>query len=127
MRELFVYRYLPLCFVLISLFVMSSGCASFPEFACHEIDNWGNKMGQTSLVDIDKDGDLDWVVGVRDGDIMWYEYKGPDDWVRHKLGSESPTDVGGTVFDVDGDGWIDQVSGGAWYRNPQNPRMFTTI
>lgn len=129
MRELFSYRYPLLFFVLMGLFIMSSGCASFPEFEYHEIDNWGNKMGQTSLADIDKDGDLDWVVGARDGDIIWYEYKGPDNWVRHKLGGESPTDVGGTAFDVNGDGWIDQISGGAWYRNPQNPRMqeFTKI
>ncbi|HEY3964684.1 MAG TPA: VCBS repeat-containing protein [Planctomycetaceae bacterium] len=26
------------------------------------------------------------------------------------------------AFDVDGDGWIDQVSGGTWFRNPGNPR-----
>jgi hypothetical protein len=32
------------------------------------------------------------------------------------------TDVGGVAFDVDRDGWIDQVSGGVWYRNPGNPR-----
>lgn len=118
----FICRHLPLCIVLAALLIVPSGCANFPKFASHTIDNWGYKLGQTSLADIDKDGDLDWVVGARDGDIMWYEYRSPDDWVQHKLGGNSPTDVGGTAFDVDGDGWLDQVSGQAWYQNPQNPR-----
>ena len=43
--------------------------AQFPEFKYHEIARSGNKMGQTSLADMDNDGDLDWVVGCRDGDI----------------------------------------------------------
>jgi hypothetical protein len=30
--------------------------------------------------------------------------------------------VGGVAFDVNGDGWVDQVSGGTWYRNPGHPR-----
>ena len=42
------------------------GCAQhepFPTFTYHTIDNIGEFMGQTDLVDIDRDGDLDWVVG----------------------------------------------------------------
>jgi hypothetical protein len=46
----------------------------------------------------------------------------PDRWVRHRLGERSPSDVGGAAMDVDGDGWIDFVTGGAWYRNPGRPR-----
>ena len=118
----FVFKTAFFCIFSATFCIIFSGCADFPKFAVHEIDNWGNKLGQTSLADMDNDGDLDWVVGARDGNIMWYEYKAPDNWVRHKLGGESPTDVGGTAFDVDGDGWIDQVSGEAWYRNPGNPR-----
>ncbi|MCK4293464.1 MAG: VCBS repeat-containing protein [Planctomycetes bacterium] len=96
--------------------------AEFPTFEYHQIAQIGNKMGQTSLVDVDKDGDLDWIAGCNGGDIWWFEYKSPDDWVRHTLGQKAPTDVGGTAFDIDGDGWIDQVSGGAWYRNTARPR-----
>jgi len=96
--------------------------AKFPRFEYHQIAQIGNKMGQTSLVDVNKDGDLDWIAGCNGGDIWWFEYKGPDSWVRHLLGQKAPTEVGGTAFDVDGDGWIDQVSGGAWYKNPGNPR-----
>ena len=95
--------------------------ATFPEFEYHLIDKIGNQMGQTSLVDVDKDGDLDWIAGCNGGDIWWFEYKGPDNWTRHLLGQKVPTEVGGTAFDVDGDGWVDQVSG-AWYKNTGKPR-----
>jgi len=94
----------------------------FPRFEYHKIAECGRRMGQTSLVDIDKDGDLDWVVGCNGGDIWWFEYKAPDEWVRHAIGTKAPTDVGGTAFDVDGDGWIDQVSGAAWFGNTHKPR-----
>jgi len=100
----------------------SPACAEFPRFEYHQIDRIGNQMGQTSLVDVDKDGNLDWIAGCNSGDIWWFEYKGPDNWVRHLLGQKVLTEVGGTAFDIDGDGWIDQVSGGAWYKNTGKPR-----
>ena len=96
--------------------------AKFPKFEYHRIAQIGSQMGQTSLVDVDKDGDLDWIAGCNGGNIWWFEYRNPDDWVRHSIGSNAPTEVGGTAFDIDGDGWIDQVSGGAWYRNTGKPR-----
>jgi methionine-R-sulfoxide reductase len=114
-------------FVVCGWLIMAAVCsvpayAEFPQFQCHQVAQIGNKMGQTSLVDVDKDGELDWIAGCDGGDIWWFEYKGPDDWVRHLLGRRAPTDVGGTAFDIDGDGWADQVSGAAWYRNTGNPR-----
>ena len=108
-----------------SVFWLIAACAlagDFPEFAYHEIDEVGNRMGQTSLVDVDRDGDLDWITGCSNGDVWWFEYRGPDDWVRHEIGGGAGTDVGGTAFDVDGDGWVDQVSGSTWFRNPGTPR-----
>jgi hypothetical protein len=92
------------------------------KFARHEIGRAGDKMGQTSLVDVDKDGDLDWVVGCQKGAVWWFEHRGPDEWVRHSVGEKVLTDVGGTALDVDGDGWVDQVSGGTWFRNTGKPR-----
>ena len=97
--------------------------AEFPKFEYHQIAQIGNQMGQTSLVDVDKDGDLDWIAGCNGGTIWWFEYKGPDNWVRHTLAQKAPTEVGGTAFDVDGDGWVDQVSGAAWFRNTGKPRQ----
>jgi len=79
-------------------------------------------MGQTSLVDVDRDGDLDWIAGCNRGDVWWFEHVSADRWVRHLIGQEAGTEVGGTALDVDGDGWIDQVSGSTWYRNPGTPR-----
>jgi len=102
--------------------ICSLAYAEFPKFEFHQIARIGNQMGQTSLVDVDKDGDLDWIVGCNGGDIWWFEYQNPDNWVRHLLGEKVLTEVGGTAFDIDGDGWIDQLSGGTWFRNTGKPR-----
>jgi len=110
--------------VLLAWFV---GCATLSvagemKFTRHEIGRAGSKMGQTSLVDVDRDGDLDWVVGCRSGTVWWFEYRGPDRWIRHTIGDKAGTDVGGCAFDVDGDGWLDHVAGSVWYRNTGRPR-----
>ena len=102
--------------------LMSSAVRAEMKFARHEIGRVGRQMGQTSLVDVDKDGDLDWVVGCNRGTVWWFEYKGPDEWVRHTVGEKAGTEVGGVAMDVDGDGWVDQVSGSTWFRNTGKPR-----
>jgi hypothetical protein len=87
--------------------------------------------GLTALVDLDRDGDLDFVTGGRGPDraVYWFEHHTAGRWTRHVLGTRHPSDVGATALDVDGDGWIDHVTGGAWYRNPGRPRdeMFDRI
>jgi len=121
-----VNRIAAACVLAVAGAVLAVGGQQEMKFAAHRIDAPGGKQyGQTSLVDVDKDGDLDFISGESagaGGNIHWFEYQGPDKWVRHLLGTRAPTDVGGTAIDVDGDGWVDQVSGGAWYRNPGNPR-----
>ncbi len=107
--------------IMAAVAISSSGAAAMPRFDYHKIAEHGKRMGQTSLVDIDRDGDLDWVVG-QSGTMWWFEYQGPDAWKRHDMGKGARTDVGGCAFDIDGDGWIDQVSGTAWYRNTGKPR-----
>ena len=93
--------------------------AGAPSFRFHEIARPGGKnFGQTSLADLDRDGDLDFVTGRSGGTVYWLEQEAIASWKTHVLGEEALTDVGGTAIDVDGDGWIDQVSGGTWYRNP---------
>src|SRR5688572_7572442 len=91
----------------------TSSAAEFPRFTVHRIDNFGKNIGQTALADVDKDGDLDWIAGnasYAGGEISWWEYQGSDKWIRHPLGKGN-TDVGGSAFDVNRDGWIDFVSG----------------
>lgn len=104
---------------------LAAGASPF-RFKHHFIDRDlpGDSYGQTALVDVDRDGDLDFITGGRDArrHVFWFEHKGPGEWVRHVLGDNHPSDVGGAGLDVDRDGWVDHVSGGVWYRNPGDPR-----
>ncbi|MEE9461812.1 MAG: FG-GAP-like repeat-containing protein, partial [Bacteroidales bacterium] len=91
------------------------------HFELHEIGEFIDRMGQTSLVDVDNDNDLDWVFG-RFGDMYWYEYKSADEWDLHEIGKGARTDVGGWPADINQDGMIDFVVGDSWYENTDNPR-----
>ena len=79
-------------------------------------------VGADGVADLDRDGRPDFITGRSRGEILWYRLEAPDRWARHRLGEQSPSDVGGAALDVDGDGWIDFVAGGAWYRNTGQPR-----
>src|SRR5678815_773340 len=81
--------------------------------------------GLTALVDLDRDGDLDFVLGGRPfnpSQLYWFEFQAPDHWVRHAIGTNYLSDVGLAALDVDRDGWPDLVCSGVWYRNPGKPR-----
>src|SRR4029078_10334731 len=77
----------------------------------------GINYGLTDCADIGHDGHPAFITGGKDKDktIYWFEFRGPDAWKRHVLGTDHPSDVGGKALDVDGDGWIDFVTGGVWY------------
>jgi hypothetical protein len=112
-----------LAFVLV---LASMATAGELRFRHHFIDRDlpGASYGQTCLVDVDQDGDLDFITGGKDDRkaVYWFEFRAPAEWTRHTLGTNHPSDVGGAAVDVDGDGWLDHVTGGVWYRNPGQPR-----
>jgi len=103
-------------------FVLVFNCSTqqpFPEFSVHTIAHIGSRMGQTDLVDVDNDNDLDYVVGEApwgDSRLWWFEYQGPNNWIRHDIGKAN-SDVGGDCYDVNGDGWIDFWGGTVYFQN----------
>ncbi len=54
------------CLSFIIVLIGLSGTSAFtgiPKFEYHQIAKIGSRMGRISLMDVDKDGDLDWIAG----------------------------------------------------------------
>lgn len=80
---------------------------------------WG--YGLVPPADFDGDGDIDYGIYVRNDSVYWFENRGIGNWVRHSVGALPTRNLGGAVMDVDGDGHVDILLGGFWYRNPGTP------
>jgi hypothetical protein len=108
---------------LVAGMILACGSISgqFPQFTYEEIGTTDEDMlCQSSLADVDKDNDLDIIIGSNAGTIWWFENVDGKTWTRHELGTNAMAFKGGVTADIDGDGWIDQISGGTWYKNPGN-------
>ena len=93
--------------------------AQIPDFTYEEIGTADAPMlCQQSLSDLDNDGDLDIVIGSNAGTLWWFENIDGKEFKKHNLGDMALSDKGGVTVDVDGDGYLDQVSGGTWFKNP---------
>lgn len=81
--------------------------------------------GLSALVDIDRDGSLDFVFGGRSAApprLYWFEHVSPGEWEKHIAGTNYLSDAGLAALDVDEDGWSDLVCSGVWFRNPGAPK-----
>ena len=67
-------------------FLLDSSCLSLAadvSLRVHEIARPGGaQLGQTSAVDVDRDGDLDFISGRQGGTVFWFEQQGPDHWMH---------------------------------------------
>jgi hypothetical protein len=105
--------------------VVSVSCQQkVPTFAFkhHFIHNnlptgWVN--GVQTLADYDNDGDLDMTVGSKPRGMFLF-VNNDTVWETIKIGDVPYTSLGAAPLDVDGDGWVDLVSAGVWYRNEGN-------
>lgn len=107
-----------------SLFAMaSSALAALPTFTENLMGNTGqDSQGQTTMVDVDKDGDLDWLMGANGAGIYFFENQGLEagkvKWAMHKVGANGGCETSGKAMDINGDGYPDHLSGRAWLKNP---------
>lgn len=70
-------------------------------FRVHEIGQPGGvNLGQTSAVEVDKDGDLDFISGWQEGDVFSFENQGIGRWPQHQIGEAARTDVEGVALDA---------------------------
>ncbi len=81
-----------------------------------------------TLSDLDQDGDLDWTVGTvwpRIGNVkpsrnldqrqlFWFEYRAPDNWIRHTIGKDADAYGAACTADVNSDGRVDFIAPNLW-------------
>ena len=89
--------------------------AQAPAFEFHYIEKdakWITSAQQTTLSDLDNDGDLDFTTGNvhKNPSMFWYEYVNADEWIQHVIGSDDGFYGGAVSMDVNGDNRNDIIS-----------------
>jgi hypothetical protein len=83
-------------------------------------------FGQSTIGDFNNDGRLDFLMGQHFGTREKRQYLFINDgtlqdWPFYLVTTDNTGDGGVNAMDVDGDGWLDVVSSGSWFRNSGNP------
>jgi hypothetical protein len=79
--------------------------------------------------DVNQDGQVDIVIGGRNGRLVWLENKGEGQpWEEHLIDETDCMECGGSLVDLNGDGLLDVINGGDfrapeiwWWENPGKP------
>jgi hypothetical protein len=88
------------------------------HFIAREMPGRNVGIGSTALLDFDNDGDLDVLLLNRgDGKLYLFEQPSKTDWARREVGELPVMQLACLAHDVDGDGRMDAVVGGYWFRN----------
>lgn len=112
---------------MLTITINSFCMAQVPNFKFHYIEkdaSWITSAQQTTLSDIDNDGDLDLTTGnVHESpSLYWYEYISADEWVRHVIGSDDGFYGGAVSMDVNNDGHTDIISSEYLFINKKGER-----
>jgi hypothetical protein len=92
------------------------------HFIAREMPGKNVGTGSTALADFDGDGDMDLVLLNRgDHKVYFLEQRSKTQWVPHEVGEMPVIQLGCLPLDVDGDGRLDVVMGGYWFRNTGDP------
>lgn len=99
------------------------------KFEHHYISTTFPKLsgfGQNVAGDFNNDGRMDYLIGQHFGtqekrQYLFINNGTPENWPFYLVTTDNTADGGTNALDVDGDGWLDVISSGSWFRNNRNP------